>query len=130
LDRMSSNKPLKIFVVEDNPMFQQLIMKALGSVSEDIHLFLSAEACLTEMHQQPAVIIMDYMLEGKMNGLSAIRKIRRTNTSVYVILFSTDAGLDTAENLQEYGNFEYLKKSVYAFPLLKQMIESSIAQIA
>jgi CheY-like chemotaxis protein len=127
---MLSNKSPKIFIVEDNPMYQQLVIKALEPVSDDIHLFTSAEECLTEMHQDPAVVIMDYMLEGKMNGLAAIRKIRRTNASVYVILFSTDPELDTAENLQLYGAFDYLKKSVYAFPLLKQMIGSSFSQAA
>jgi CheY-like chemotaxis protein len=127
---MLSTKPLKIFIVEDNPIYQQLVIKALEPVSDDIHLFTSAEKCLTEMHQDPAVVIMDYMLEGKMNGLAAIRKIRRTNASVYVILFSTDPELDTAENLQLYGAFDYIKKSVYAFPLLKQMIDSSFSQAA
>jgi len=126
---MSSIKPPKIFVVEDNPIYQELIIKALESVSDDVHLFVSGETCLAEMHKSPSVIVMDYRLEGKINGLTTIRKIRRTNPHVYVILFSTDAGLDTQQNLQEYGDFDYLKKTIYAFPLLKQMINSSIATI-
>jgi CheY-like chemotaxis protein len=127
--RMSSIKPPKIFVVEDNPIYQELIIKSLESVSDDIHLFLSGETCLEEMRQSPSVIVMDYRLEGKINGLTTIRKIRRTNPHVYVILFSTDAGLDTQQNLQEYGDFDYLKKTIYAFPLLKQMINASIQTI-
>ena len=122
---MPSAKPLKIFVVEDNPIYHQLIIKALESVSDDIHSYTSGEKCLEELHKGPSVIIMDYVLEGKMNGLSAIRKMRRTNPSVYVILFSTEVGLDTAENQSQYGSFDYLKKTVYAFPLLKQMIDRS-----
>jgi len=127
---MASNNPLKIFIVEDNPIYQQLIIKSLKSVSDDIHLFASGEKCLQELHIGPSVIIMDYRLEGKINGLTTIRKIRRAKPSVYVILFSTDTGLDTEENLMQYGAFDYLKKSVYAFPLLKQMIGSSLSRMA
>lgn len=124
---MSSNKPLKIFIVEDSPIYQELVVNTIRLVSNDIHLFTSGESCLKEMDKEPSVIIMDYMLEGEMNGLTAIRKIRRTNKSVYVILFSTDPALDTQENLLQYGPFDYLKKSTYAFPLLKQMICSSVS---
>jgi CheY-like chemotaxis protein len=119
---MAQSRSPKIFVVEDNPIFHELIIKALESVSNDIHSYTTGEKCLEELHKGPSVIIMDYMLEGKMNGLSAIRKMRRKHPSVYVILFSTEAGLDTEENQSEYGGFDYLKKTVYAFPLLKQMI--------
>ena len=66
---MSSDKPLKIFIVEDNPIYQELVTQVLGSVSQDIHLFTSGEGCLKEIHNEPSVIIMDYLLEGKMNGL-------------------------------------------------------------
>jgi CheY-like chemotaxis protein len=127
---MALSKSPKIFVVEDNPIYHQLILKALESVSDDIHSYTTGEKCLEELHKGPSVIIMDYMLEGKINGLSAIRKMRRTNPSVYVILFSTEAGLDTEENLLQYGAFDYLKKSVYAFPLLKQMIDRAPFEIA
>ena len=126
---MSLNKARKIFIVEDNPMYQQLVVKALSPLSNDIHLFTSGEDCLKEMGQEPCVIIMDYMLEGKMNGLATIRKIRAMNESVYVILFSTDSGLLTEENIQQYGVFEYLKKSISAFPVLRQMITSSLSQL-
>ncbi|HXB43967.1 MAG TPA: response regulator [Puia sp.] len=126
---MTGDKPLKIFIVEDNPIYQELVMQALGSVSQDIHLFTSGESCLKEMHNEPSVIIMDYLLEGKMNGLTAIRKIRKTNKSAYVILFSTEPGLDIKENVLRYGPFEYLQKNVYAFPLLKQMIFSSLSLV-
>jgi len=127
---MAFSKPPKIFVVEDNPIYHQLIIKALESVSNDIHSYTTGEKCLEELYKEPSVIIMDYMLDGKINGLSAIRKMRRTNPSVYVILFSTEAGLDTEENLSQYGPFVYLKKSVYAFPLLKQMIDCAPLEIA
>jgi CheY-like chemotaxis protein len=127
---MSSDKPLKIFIVEDNPIYQELVTQVLGSVSQDIHLFTSGEGCLKEIHNEPSVIIMDYLLEGKMNGLAAIRRIRKTNKSVYVILFSTEPELGTEENVLRYGAFDYLQKNVYAFPLLKQMICCSVSLVA
>lgn len=113
----------KIFVVEDNLFYQNLILKMLESVSDDVHSYTSGENCLEEMYQQPSIVIIDYMLEGKINGLDTIRKIRSINSSALIILFSTEPELRNNKNLSEYGSFEFLEKSVHTFPLLKQMID-------
>ena len=125
-----TNKPPKIFVVEDNPFYQNLILKMLESVSNDIDAYTTGENCLEEMYKQPSIIIIDYMLEGEINGLDTIRKIRSMNSSALVILFSTEPELLTKENLSDYGSFEFLEKSVHTFPLLKKIIDNYPANIA
>jgi len=102
----------------------------LESVSNDVDTYTSGENCLEEMYKQPSIIIIDYMLEGEINGLDTIRKIRSTNSSALIILFSTEPELLTKENLSEYGSFEFLEKSVHTFPLLKEIIDRYPTNIA
>lgn len=127
---MFTNKPPRIFVVEDNLFYQNLILKMLESVSDDIHSYTSGESCLEEMYKQPSIVIIDYLLEGEINGLDTIRKIRSINSSALVVLFSTEPGLSTKNNLSDYGSFEFLEKSVHTFPLLKKIIDGRPNNIA
>ncbi|HVM87554.1 MAG TPA: response regulator [Puia sp.] len=117
------NSP-KIFVVEDSPFYQGLILKMLEPISNDVHAYTTGEDCLQDLHKNPSIVIIDYMLEGKINGLDTIQKIRSSNSSAFVVLFSAEPELKKKENFSRYGSFEYLEKSVHTFPLLQQIINS------
>jgi two-component system OmpR family response regulator len=127
---LNTDKSLIIFVIEDNPFYQKLILKMLESVCSDVHAYTTGEKCLAELHKAPSIVIIDYMLEGKINGLETIKKIRSTNSSALIILFSTEPELRTHENLSAYGSFEFLEKSVHSLPLLKEMIDNHEASLA
>ena len=86
---MELNQQPVIFVVEDNLIYQSLIAKELESIGGDIHFYTNGEACLNELDKKPSVIVMDYNLEGEMNGLDTLQQVRNTNPDVYVILFSS-----------------------------------------
>ena len=62
------NEP-RIFVVEDNLIYQQLIAKVLESISLDICFYTTGEACLEDLVRNPDVIILDYQLDGQIDGL-------------------------------------------------------------
>jgi two-component system OmpR family response regulator len=116
--------PPTIFVVEDNLIYQQLIARELESLNPDIHFYTMGESCLEELDKNPSVIILDYNLDGKINGLDTLQKIRNTRPDIQVILFSSQKELNTKENVREYGAFDFLEKNFHAFRLLKQMIVS------
>ena len=57
----------KICLVEDNPVYQTLILKQLESISQDIQVFSKGENFLSELSGltiQPDLVILDYHLEG------------------------------------------------------------------
>ncbi len=115
------NNPL-IFVVEDNLFYQHLIAKELESVSGDIHFYTNGESCLRDIRLRPSVIVMDYNLEGEMNGLDTLQEVRLIDSDVYVILFSSQKGLNTKEIFVKYGSFDFLEKNNLSFRILKQMV--------
>ena len=115
------NSPI-IFVVEDNLFYQHLIAKELESIGGDIFFYTNGESCLMDLHRNPSVIVMDYNLDGEMNGLDTLLQVRLINSEAYVILFSSQKGLNTKEILVKYGSFDFLEKNNLSFRILKQMV--------
>jgi DNA-binding NtrC family response regulator len=115
-----------IFVVEDNLIYQQLIARELESVSSDIHFYTKGESCLEDMDKNPSLIILDYNLDGDINGLDTLHHIRSRKPGIHAILFSNQQGLYSTENLLQYGSFDFLEKCEHSFQMLKQMIARSL----
>jgi DNA-binding NtrC family response regulator len=113
----------RIFIVEDNPMYQQLIAKELESMAGEIHLFTKGEECLQALDQNPAIIVLDYNLEGEMNGLDTLEAIRKIDDSIFVILFSNQKSVYSRQNIDRYGSFAFLEKEKQSFSKLKQTIQ-------
>lgn len=120
---MELNQQPVIFVVEDNLMYQNLIAKELESLGGDLHFYTTGEACLADLDKQPSVIVMDYNLEGAMTGLDTLQRVRHTHPDVYVILFSSQQGLNTKEVLLQYGSFDFLEKNSLSLRTLRQMVD-------
>lgn len=112
-----------IFVVEDNVIYQSLIAKELESLSNNIHFYTTGESCILELDKHPSVIVLDYNLDGKMNGLDTLQKVRDIDPSVYVILFSSQKGLNTKEIFLQYGSFDFLEKNSLSLRTLRHMVD-------
>jgi two-component system OmpR family response regulator len=117
-----SEQPV-IFVVEDNLMYQGLIAKELESISKNLHFYTTGESCLDDLDKRPSVIVLDYNLDGEMNGLDTLQKVRDVNPDVYVILFSSQKGLNTKEIFLQYGSFDFLEKNSLSLRTLRQMVD-------
>jgi two-component system, OmpR family, response regulator len=118
------NKPT-IFIVEDNLLYQQLIAKELEELSDNIYFFTQGELCLQALNKNPEIIILDYNLEGEINGLDTMKEIRKINEAIQIILFSSQKNIYNRENLLRYGSFDFLEKKRHSFGKLKQMIHTS-----
>jgi CheY-like chemotaxis protein len=117
-----SHQPV-IFVVEDNVIYQTLIAKELESISNNIHFYTNGETCVSELEKRPSVIVLDYNLDGKMNGLDTLQRVRDFDPNVYVILFSSQKGLNTKEIFLQYGSFDFLEKNSLSLHTLRQMVD-------
>lgn len=117
----------RIFVVEDNLVYQALIAKELESVSKDIHFYTRGESCICDLDKKPTLLILDYNLEGEINGLDTLQLIREKTPEIPAILFSNQTNLNSTENLVRYGTFNYLEKRENSFSSLKAMIRFSLS---
>jgi two-component system OmpR family response regulator len=115
----------RIFIVEDNLLYQQLIAKELESLSGEIYFYTKGESCLEDLDKNPSIIVLDFELEGEINGLDTMIEIRKYNPSIYIILFSNKKDLNSYANVANYGSFDFLEKREKSFRLLKQMINTT-----
>lgn len=123
---MTYEKKLMIFVVEDNPIYQQLIARQLEPLTYALSLFARGEDCLERLKKStPDMIVMDNSLDGELTGLETVKEIRKTNVDLYVLVFSTEPALDSQENIRCYGAFDYVEKKETAFALLKDKVAGS-----
>lgn len=118
-------KPFKIFVVEDDPFYGELLEYILNRDPElEVELMTSGKECLKNMYKNPDVVTLDYGLSD-MNGLEVMEKIKTANPSVEIIVVSGQQDVATAVNILRNGAYDYLVKDEEA----KDRIWNSVQKI-
>lgn len=116
-----------IFIVEDNLMNQQLIARELETFGGRISFYTTGEDCLADLGRHPSIVVLDYNLDGEINGLDTLEEIRKFDSSIFVVLFSSQRELQSDENLRRYGSFDFLEKREQSFTLLKQLVKAKMS---
>jgi two-component system OmpR family response regulator len=115
-----------IFIVEDNLLYQQLIARELESFGSKLFFYTTGEHCIANLCRRPSIVILDYNLDGEINGLETLEQIRKFDPSIFVVLFSSQKEVHSSENQQRYGSFDFLEKKDQSFFLLKQLLQAKI----
>jgi two-component system OmpR family response regulator len=115
-----------IFIVEDNLMYQQLIARELESFGGQFFFYTTGEHCIADLSRRPSIVVLDYNLDGDINGLETLEEIRKFDPSIFVVLFSSQKELYNNENRQRYGSFDFIEKKDKSFSLLKKFIETKV----
>ncbi|MCD4769403.1 MAG: response regulator [Bacteroidales bacterium] len=109
---MSKRKLL--YVVDDDPFINQLIVKRFNSDDYLVEAFEYGEDCLKAMDNNPDLIILDYYFfksgEKVLNGLEIFEKIRDMNNEVPVIILSGQDRGDIVLELARKGINDYIIK--------------------
>src|SRR5450755_2433467 len=115
-----------IFIVEDNLLYQQLIARELESFGSQIFFYTTGEHCIANICRRPSIVVLDYNLDGEINGLESLEEIRKFDPSIFVVLFSSQKEVHSSENQQRYGSFDFLEKKDHSFSMLKQLIQAKV----
>jgi DNA-binding NtrC family response regulator len=111
---MQNTKDPLIFVVEDNQMYNKLVVSYLKTNKfSKIESFLTGEDALNNLHKNPDIIIQDYLLDG-MTGIEVLIKAKKTNPNVEFIFLSGQDSIDVAINSMKYGAYDYIVKDQMA----------------
>src|SRR5450432_90689 len=114
-----------IFIVEDNLLYQQLIARELEGFGP-LFFYTTGEHCIANICRRPSIVVLDYNLDGEINGLETLEEIRKFDPSIFVVLFSSQKEVYNNENRKRYGYFDFLEKKDKSFSLLKQFIEAKV----
>ena len=102
-----------VYVVEDNPLFVLMLNYRFDEwTNVRLTTFTSAEECLKhlESHRShPALYVIDYQLPG-MNGLDALKQIKKIDTDSRVAILSSTLNHDVTLALKQAGAEEVIEK--------------------
>lgn len=108
--------------MEDNPVYQTLVLKQLENISQDIHVFSTGENFLVEINHAPDLIILDYNLDGIINGYDVLKEIKKLTCVPPVIFFSANLEISVTSSILKLGVVEYIEKTIFTLPRLKNSI--------
>lgn len=127
---MKTKTQINVFIVEDNDIYAKSLQGFIITHFPDIKIkiFPVGETCLTKLHLNPNIIIMDYFLNSKFgeaqNGLEIIKRIKAQNPQTNIIVLSAQEDYNVVlDAIKEYGCF-YVQKDQKAFNKVEQMIKN------
>ena len=110
LEKMS-NKPYKIFVVEDDDWYNRLLVHSLSLNPEyEVHGISNGKDCISRLSENPDLITLDYQMPD-MKGLEVLQRIKKENERIQVILISEQQDIETVVELLKQGAYDYIVKS-------------------
>lgn len=100
----------RIFVIEDDENIQEIVKLSLESNGYKVTLFDNAIDAIIAIHEEvPDLAIFDVMLP-QMDGITAVKKIRETNTQMPILILSAkDSEIDKIHGLDS-GSDDYMTK--------------------
>jgi DNA-binding NarL/FixJ family response regulator len=121
-----------IFFVDDDKMILNLLEYTFKNQDDyDVVCFSSGEECLENLHQKPALIVLDFYFNKqgarRMNGLETLKKIRQQNSEVHVIMLSSQNDKQLIDELLRNGASSFISKDDYFVDSLKEAIQGIIS---
>lgn len=108
--KMENIKNLKIFVVDDDPFCAEIYKEHLLSTGyANITSYNNGQDCINHLTEQPDIIFLDYNM-APLDGLEVLKKIKRFNPDIYLVVLSGQADMQVAINALKYGAFDYIIK--------------------
>ena len=129
---MVPNEKWKVFVIEDNKLYLQLLLDYFKRNPKlKFTSFSSGKDCIDQLHLQPDVIIMDYFLESKYhdtgkNSLEVLKQIAELHPTIPIIVLSGKENIQIAVDSLQYGAYDYVVKNENAFMRLENAIMNII----
>ena len=106
-----TERPVKIFVVEDNEWYNKLLVYTLSlNPDYEVRSFFNARDFLNCLNESPDIVTLDYRLPD-LSGLDVLKRIRQENEDVQVILISEQEDIDMVVTLLKMGAYDYITKS-------------------
>ncbi|HKI88850.1 MAG TPA: sigma-54 dependent transcriptional regulator [Draconibacterium sp.] len=105
-----SNIQYKIFIVEDNNLYAQILKKQLVDDQFQVKVFYNGRDCISHLQEKPDVITLDYTLPD-MTGHDVLKEIQKESPGTNVIVISAQENISTAIDLMKSGAYDYIMKA-------------------
>jgi len=115
----------RVLVVDDEEDFLETLVNRLGKRNIDATGVTSGEGALEQMKKKLFdVVILDIKMPGGMDGIEALREMKKIQPLAEVILLTGHASVETSIEGMRLGAFDYLLKPVKLEDLLVKLAEA------
>jgi AraC-like DNA-binding protein/CheY-like chemotaxis protein len=132
LSKIVNKNKLKLFLVEDNPIFLRMLeLQFLEHDNFEVETYATGELCVKNLVHNPDIIILDYHLnsivENAMTGIETLDKINSLNANFPIIMLSSQDKIEVAVDCLHHKAVDYVVKNETAFPRLQKIITNIIS---
>ncbi|MBL0745833.1 sigma-54-dependent transcriptional regulator [Chryseolinea lacunae] len=122
---MNAKSPFKIFIVEDDPWYGQLLKYHLSlNPDYEVSLLTTGKDCLDQLSQKPDVVCIDYNLPDT-TGDKLLTNLKSVCATLPVVVISGQEEIAVALNLLKLGAAEYIVKDEHT----KDMLWNTVRQL-
>ena len=109
---MPSGGPIRILLIDDDPLFLELGRAALCSEDVLVDAEIDAARGLERYHKcRPDIVVTDLLMEG-ISGLEVLDRIRHADPETDVVLITAHYSTDSAVDAIQRGASDYISKPV------------------
>lgn len=114
-----------VLIVDDEEDFLETLIKRLNKRQVDASGARSGEEALKLLKEKTFdVVILDVKMPGGMDGIEALREIKKIQPLAEVILLTGHASVETSIEGMKLGAFDYLLKPIKLDDLLKKIAQA------
>jgi DNA-binding NtrC family response regulator len=107
---MENQVQFKFFIVDDDMFCANVYQQYLLNMGySDFTYFNNGNDCLDNLNQNPDIIFLDHNMDD-ITGFEVLKKIKRYNPNIYVVMVSGQEDIKTAVDALKYGAFDYVTK--------------------
>ena len=115
----------RALVVDDEEVFLQTLVKRLHKRNIDTTGVASGEQALEIMKKKLFdVVILDVKMPGGMDGIEALREMKKIQPLAEVLLLTGHASVETSIEGMKLGAFDYLLKPIKLEELLEKLAQA------
>ena len=108
---MEKVNQFKIFLVDDDHFCLNLYEQHLFNIGcTDVTRFDNGTDCLNSLTQNPEIIFLDHNMD-VLSGFELLKKVKRFNPNIFVVMVSGQENMKTAIDALKYGAFDYILKN-------------------
>lgn len=112
-----------IFLVDDDLFSLNIYRQGLENLGYNkVSLFLNGTICLSNLNQKPDIIFLDHNMDD-LTGFEVLKKIKRFDPNVLVVIVSAQENMKIAVDALKYGAFDYIIKGDNEIEKMKNVIE-------
>ena len=117
-------RPETIFVVEDDVLYLNLIIKELEKMGyANIKSYNTGKEAIHNLSDKPDVALLDYFLEKEYTGMDILKKLKQRFPDTEVIFLTASDDVNIAVDTMRNGAYDYIVKGDTAFIRIRHLLK-------